>query len=213
MKAFVSEYKGFLLFLLLMLVFRSALADWNQVPSGSMRPTIIEGDRILVDRTAYNLRLPLAGISLRQLGEPQRGEVVVFDSAVAEMRMVKRVVGLPGDVVAVRGNRLSINGQWASYAPAADADEPHVFAEQLAGMRQRVRLDPQPRSQRSDFGPEIVPPGHYFVLGDNRDNSADSRYYGFVPQDELVGRSPTVVLSLDPDNYFLPRGGRVWQAL
>src|SRR5712671_1022116 len=92
------EYRGFALFVVLMVVFRSSLADWNTVPTGSMKPTILEGDRIWVNKLAYDLRLPLTGVSLYRLADPQRGDIVVFDSKAADTRLVKRVIGLPGDV-------------------------------------------------------------------------------------------------------------------
>jgi signal peptidase I len=202
------EYRGLLWFVVLMSLFRSVVADWNSVPSGSMKPTLIEGDRILVNKLAYDLRLPFSHISLLALGEPQRGESVIFDSQAADKRLVKRLIGLPGDVVAMADNRLYLNGQWLPYRRASDSD----VEEGLAGHPHPVRLQPRP-SPLSRFAPVTVPPGHYLVLGDNRDRSADSRVYGFVPREEIVGRSDTVVLSLDYENYYLPRGDRLWQKL
>ena len=104
------EYRGFALFVVLMIIFRSALADWNTVPTGSMKPTILEGDRIFVNKLAYDLRIPLTHISIHKFGDPGRGDIVVFDSKAAETRLVKRVIGLPGDVVEMRNNHLAING-------------------------------------------------------------------------------------------------------
>jgi signal peptidase I len=107
-----------IIFVSLMLVFRSAVADWNTVPTGSMKPTIVEGDRILVNKMAYDLRVPFTHISLLEISDPQRGDIVVFDSDPADKRLVKRVVGLPGDVVAMEGNRLVINGRPLNYRRA-----------------------------------------------------------------------------------------------
>jgi signal peptidase I len=199
------EYRGFVLFVALMVVFRSALADWNVVPSGSMKPTILEGDRILVNKIAYDARIPLTHIPLHRFAEPQRGDIVIFDSKAADTRLVKRVIGLPGDIVAMTDNRLSINGVDARYSGievGADA----IFAiETYAGRSHRIELARTGGSGASTFGPVRVPEDHYLVLGDNRDNSADSRFYGFVPRDEIVGSTKTVVLSLDYDHYYRPR--------
>ncbi len=208
----MKEYRGILLLLVLSSVFRSVVADWNTVPTGSMKPTILEGDRILVNKMAYDLRLPFTHISLMHLGEPQRGEIVIFDSHKAGKRLVKRVVGLPGDTVAMRDNRLYLNGEWMDYAvPDSYAGFGDV-KEQLKGRAHAVRLQMQ-ASPLSNFGPVTVPPDHYLVLGDNRDRSADSRVYGFVPRREIVGRTDTVVISLNYGNYYLPRQERLWQTL
>ncbi|HTS22527.1 MAG TPA: signal peptidase I [Casimicrobiaceae bacterium] len=207
------DYRAFGLFIVLMVIFRSALADWNEVPSGSMQPTIVEGDRILVDKLAYDLRVPLTHISLRRLGDPQRGDIVVFDSKLAQTRLVKRVIGLPGDTVAMRHNRLTINGVEARYSEAGYAAGAILERESYPGWSHRIELARDGGSGMSSFGPVVVPEGHYLVLGDNRDNSADSRVYGFVPRDEIVGRARTVVLSLDYDRYYLPRADRFFRAL
>ena len=100
------EYRSFILFMLLMVMFRSALADWNVVPSGSMQPTIVEGDRILVNKIAYDIRLPFSKISLKKVADPMRGDIVVFDSMVSDIRLVKRVVGVPGDHIKMLNNSL-----------------------------------------------------------------------------------------------------------
>jgi signal peptidase I len=194
---------------LLMIMFRSAIADWNDVPSGSMRPTIIEGDRIYVNKLAYDIRVPLTHISLRHLAEPHRGDVVIFDSKAADTRLVKRVIGVPGDVVEIRDNKLIINGVVAKYSEVEDHGSFIVVTETYGPMKHRVRL------QRADsaYGPVTVPENHFLMLGDNRDNSRDSRYIGFVPRNEIVGRSSHVVASLNPDHYYLPRSDRWWEQL
>jgi len=207
-----QENRGLLLFVALMLLFRSVVADWNTVPTGSMKPTILEGDRILVNKLAYDLRLPFTHISLLELGEPQRGDIVIFDSEKEGKRLVKRVIGLPGDVVGMRDNRLYLNGTWLDYQPLQQGVAGSVVEEGLQGHRHPIRLQWQ-ASPLARFEPVRVPDGHYLVLGDNRDRSADSRVIGFVPRQEIVGRSDTVVMSLNYDNYYLPRSERLWQAL
>jgi signal peptidase I len=202
------EYRGFVLFIALMVVFRSALADWNVVPSGSMKPTILEGDRIFVNKIAYDVRLPLTHIALRRLADPRRGDIVVFDSEAADTRLVKRVVGLPGDVVEMRHNRLIVNGGEASYSGIEYGAHAIFAKESYGGRSHRIELAVNGGSGASTFGPVRIPRGHYLVLGDNRDNSADSRFYGFVPRDEIIGSTRTVVLSLDYEHHYLPRVGR-----
>jgi signal peptidase I len=192
---------------MLMFMFRSVVADWNTVPTGSMKPTILEGDRILVNKMACDLRLPFTRISLLKLDDPQRGDIVIFVSDVADKRLVKRVIGLPGDLVAMNNNRLWINGETLSYTDVTDVPDARQHMEYLGGAKYQVRwLDHETRL--SSFPPVRVPDNHYLVLGDNRDNSADSRVIGFVPRREIVGRSRHLVLSLDYDNYYLPRSER-----
>lgn len=217
------ENRGLLLFFFLMLVFRSAWADWMTVPTGSMNPTILEGDRILVDKHVFGLRLPWTLIRLTEGRDPQRGEIVVFDSPADGKSLVKRIVGVPGDVVALDERGLSINGVHANYAPGDEARIESLLAETQARRPSVVResgvvpehdtLHLPYGSPHDQFGPVQVPEGMYFMLGDNRDNSADSRYIGFVPRRNIVGLSKRVAVSFDPDNYYLPRGGRFFTRL
>jgi signal peptidase I len=207
------ENKGFLLFLFLMVMFRSAIADWNDVPSGSMRPTIIEGDRIYVNKLAYDIRVPLTHISLRHLDDPHRGDVVTFDSKKAGKVLVKRVIGVPGDVVELQNNKLIINGVAAQYSNVEDHGDYILVDESYGAMRHRIRLEKYSPSPRSSFGPVTIPEHTFWVLGDNRDNSADSRWIDFVPRHELLGRSSHIVASLNPDHYYLPRSDRWWEAM
>lgn len=216
----LKEYRGALVFLFCMFAFRSAIADWNVVPTGSMQPTIRIGDRILVDKAAYDIRLPFTHVSLLHLADPQRGDVVVIDSRAAGERLVKRVIGVPGDEVALRANRLYVNGQPARYVATAQSgiaddrrDPAHYEIESYQGMRHAMRLSLQAPSPASSFGPVRVPAGKYLLLGDDRDNSEDSRYLGYFPRREIVGRSRYVVMSLDPRRYYLPRKDRFGAAL
>ena len=208
-----NEYRGFALFVVLMVIFRSVLADWNIVPTGSMKPTILEGDRILVNKLAYDLRVPLTHLSLYRFADPGRGDIVVFDSKAADTRLVKRVIGVPGDVVAMRDNRLTINGIEARYSDVEHVADAILVKESYGGMTHRIELVAAGASRYSSFGPVEVPQGHYLVLGDNRDNSADSRVRGFIPREEIVGVARTVVLSTDYEHYYLPRMDRFFRAL
>ncbi|MDX1677590.1 signal peptidase I [Arsukibacterium sp.] len=212
--------RGFIVFIGLMFVFRSAIADWNDVPSGSMQPTIEIGDRILVNKMAYDLRLPFTTVSLLKLADPKRGDIVIFASEAADNRLVKRVIGMPGDVVAMRQNVLTINGQQLAYhetnqniaEQAVTTTRSVLLTEQLGSVAHPVKLSPL-ASGLADFAPVKVPEEHYLVLGDNRDNSADSRVIGFVPRHEIVGRAGSVLFSLDYDNYYLPRRERFFSSL
>ncbi len=207
------EYRGFALFVLLMFIFRSVLADWNSVPTGSMNPTILEGDRIFVNRLAYDLRIPFTHVSLHRFADPARGDIIVFDSKAAGLLLVKRVIGLPGDTVQMRDNRLTINGVEAGYAGAGSAPGAVFAVESYGAMKHRIELVPGADRDFSSFGPVKVPPDQYLVLGDNRDNSADSRVHGFVPREEILGDAKTVVLSVDYRRYYLPRMDRFFHSL
>lgn len=209
----IRNNRGFILFMLLMFVFRSVVADWNTVPTGSMKPTILEGDRILVNKMAYDIRLPFSHISLLQLADPKRGDVVVFDSAVSEKRLVKRVIGVPGDTISMSHNRLSLNGKTLPYQIRQSYRDKLDVVENLKGIQHEIWVHLHANPQYTSFDPITVPEGFYLVLGDNRDNSADSRVIGLVPRSEIVGRSRNIVMSLNYDNYYLPRTDRFFKAL
>ena len=214
----ISTNKSLLVFFVLMMVFRSAVADWMVVPSGSMNPTIIEGDRILVDKAAYGLRIPFTSVRLTEGSDPQRGDIVIFPSPEDGITLVKRVVGLPGDTIEMRDEKLRINGVAVNYAPLdepADADLPNAtraldhdyLTENLADRQHAIMILPMRTAARS-FGPVHVPEGQYLMLGDSRDNSKDSRFIGLVPRDSIVGRAFRVAYSLDADRRYMPRGDR-----
>ena len=213
MKGFIRANKGFILFMLLFGVFRTAVADWNPIPSASMRPNLLEGDVVFVNRLAFNLKVPLTDHVLTQTGEPRRGDVVTFSSPGDGTRLIKRLVALPGDVVEMRNELLIINGRQASYDAIEQVTEaigkarvPALrLSEHAGGDTRRVQFIPQAESQVRNFGPVTVPPGHYMMLGDNRDNSVDSRYYGFVPRKLLIGRAERVLVSADMLGHYAPR--------
>lgn len=196
-----------IVFVALMLVFRSAVADWSDVPTGSMKPTIVEGDRILVNKMAYDIRLPFTHISLFKMADPKVNDIIIFDSKVSDNRLVKRVIGLPGDKVAMINNQLVINGEVSEYTKRASFDNFNHVEETVAGDKHIVTHAIR-ASNLANFSEVTVPKGHYLVLGDNRDKSADSRVIGFVPRGEIVGRSSYVAFSLDYENYLMPRSDR-----
>lgn len=217
-----QEVKPLLVLLFVLCALRSSLADWNDVPSGSMRPTILEGDRILVNKLAYDLKLPFTTFHLAEWGDPQRGDIVVFYSPHDGKRLVKRVIGLPGDTVELRNNVLVINGQSVAYQPLAEdmlCDIPpaqrtgRVFAtEELPGQTHAVGGNLTVPAKRS-FEPTRIAEGRYFVMGDNRDDSFDSRYWGTVSRKQIVGRAAAVVISLNKEHHWVPRWVRTFTSL
>lgn len=206
--------KFFILFVVLMSFFRSAVADWYTVPTGSMKPTIVEGDRVVVNKMAYDLRLPFTQVSLLATGDPKHGEIIVFESAKANERLIKRVIGLPGDIVEMKNERLFINGRATVYQNNKTHGQQTYITETSSGLNSHtIRIDNNQSNQFSSFGPVIVPEQHYLVLGDNRRNSADSRVYGFVPRHELKGKASSIAFSVNYDNYYLPRRDRFFKNL
>lgn len=211
-----SEWiKPFLMVLVVVGSLRSAVADWNDVPTGSMRPTILEGERIFVNKLAYDLKIPFTRIRVMEWDAPHAGDVVVLYSPADGKRLVKRVVGVPGDVLAMRDGRLYINGEAAEYQPLETGDrtalglggEPPelVVWERIDHRTHPVTWTPFQPAIRS-FGPERLPPGKFYVMGDNRDNSRDSRWFGFVDRNLIVGEATAVVVSLDWKGDSVPRG-------
>ena len=225
MKQFLRNNRGLIALLLCMGLVRTALADWNPIPSGSMRPTLLEGDVVLVNRAAYDLKIPLTHVSLWRTGEPRRGEVITFFSPASGERLIKRLVAVPGDVVEMRDEQLVLNGRPVAYEPRTEASESFQGSEVVA-WRSIERLPVQARvvrehviqvlpdlPARRSFGPITVPAGQYFFLGDNRDNSADSRYIGFVPRELLIGHAHHVLASVDIKGNWMPRLARFGLAL
>lgn len=202
--------------------FKSAVADWNIVPTGSMKPTILEGDRIFVNKLAYDLKVPFTTWHIAEWGAPQRGDIVVFYSPVDGKRLVKRVVGIPGDSITMRNNELIINDEKIKYEPISSSKtdalslgmdpNQYGFIENLTDKRHPVMITPLRPSVRS-FGPVVIPNGKYFMMGDNRDNSADSRYFGFVERSRVVGQATSIVISLDINNKYQPRWKRFFSEL
>jgi signal peptidase I len=209
----ILDNRAFIIFMVLMSVFRSSLADWNSVPTGSMQPTIVEGDRIVINKLAYDLQLPFSGISLLELAAPQRGDIIIFNSKIANKRLVKRVIGLPGDIVSMTNNVVTINGEVLLYvADNKNTRQDRDRIENLFGTEYSIRVSDR-STRASSFSAVSVPQDTYLVLGDNRDNSADSRYIGFIPRSEIIGRSSSVAMSFDYDDYYLLRKDRFFKAL
>ncbi len=215
MKSFWLEWRGFLLFIILMVFFRSVIADWNTVPTGSMKPTIVEGDRIWVNKLAYDVKIPWTNIGLYQLGSPERGDIVVFNSPTDGTRLVKRLIGMPGDIVSLRNNVLFINDQQVHYQAITQTSNTAAQLIESLNDKQPHTIQlvaPWPHTM-SSFGSVRIPDNHYWMMGDNRDESADSRVFGYVAHKYLIGKVESVVVSLNPSNYYLPRKDRILQTL
>jgi len=201
---------------------KSALADYEYVPTGSMKPTILEGDVVFVNKLAYDLKVPFTKLRLARWKDPSAGDIVVCFEPGDGTRLVKRVVGLPGDTVELRNDCLFVNGIPMRYEPLPEAKvhdmnpaerAKAVFAlEDLPSHGHSVMALPAIPALRS-FGPTQVPAGNYFVMGDNRDNSKDSRYFGCVPRVEIVGQAKDVLFSGDLDHSLRPRFDRFFSQL
>jgi signal peptidase I len=217
-----AEIRPVLILALVVFSIRSSLADWNDVPSGSMKPTILEDDRVYVNKLAYDLKIPFTTFHLFEWADPQRGDIVVFYSPYDGKRLVKRVIGLPGDTIELRNDNLILNGVPMEYERfesdslmdlTSSERASHIFAtEKLPGKTHAVAAWPGVAARR-DFGPFKVPAGQYFMMGDNRDNSFDSRYYGPVERKRIIGHATMAVLSFDRGHYWLPRWHRFFTAL
>lgn len=222
-RAFWEEWRTLVFFLVVMVLFRSAIADWNQVPSGSMKPTILEGDRVVVNKLAYDLKVPFTTWHVAEWNNPSRGEIVTFYSPQDEKLLIKRVIGVPGDVIWMRNNQLYINDAPATYSDLDQAitsqldvyqqQHHHFFYEQIDNIVHPVMLQAARPNDTNSFGPIEIPDGKYLMLGDNRDNSADSRVIGLVDRSRITGRAHTVAFSVDYDDYYLLRSDRFIRSL
>ena len=217
----VTEYaKSFFPVLLFVLTLRSFLFEPYQVPTGSMIPTIKIGDFILVNKFAYGLRLPVLGTKILDVGEPQRGEIMVFIPPHVNQYFIKRVIGLPGDTIRYENQRLSVNGELVTeeFVSSVSVDtgigplDGVLNSATYNGVTHATQHIPGVNSSRGRSS-WIVPAGHYFMIGDNRENSADSRVWGAVPEENIVGKAIAIWLHKDPglnlpsfeNNTFFPQ--------
>ncbi len=210
------EYSGsFFPVIALVFILRSFLWEPFKIPSSSMVPTLLVGDFILVNKYAYGIRLPIVNQKVVEIGDPQRGDVMVFKYPKdMSQDYIKRVIGVPGDTVTYENKRLTVNGKPVAYTPLDDyLDDQHPvyhkqFTENLTGVAHRIlntdtkrtldlgAVENFPHREACEYTYDkftcIVPEGNYFMMGDNRDNSADSRYWGFVPDKNIVGKAIVV---------------------
>ncbi|MBE0464382.1 MAG: signal peptidase I [Halomonadaceae bacterium] len=196
----VDYARSFFPVLLVVLVVRSFIVEPFQIPSGSMRPTLEVGDFILVNKFAYGLRLPVVHDRILEVDDPERGDVMVFRFPdEPSVNFIKRVVGLPGDRIRYEDKQLYINDEPIAKTLVEEGPETApqelLLQEQLGSASHAIYNNPR------DPGPQMreveVPEGHYFMMGDNRDHSNDSRYWGFVPEENIVGRAFAVWMHWD----------------
>jgi signal peptidase I len=190
--------------ILIVLLLRSFLVEPFRIPSGSMMPTLLVGDFILVNKFAYGLRLPVLDTKFVGVGEPKRGDVVVFRYPKdPSIDYIKRVIGLPGDRIAYYDKKLFINGEpmeqsaldtYVGVGSGVSMSGAKVHNEHLGDVQHDILIDPARGTVEGEFR---VPEGHYFMMGDNRDNSNDSRYWGFVPEENLVGKAFMIWMNWD----------------
>ena len=194
-KKWLHEWLPSLLFLILILVARSTLADHYFVPSGSMEPNLQPGDHVMVHKAAYGLRIPFTKEVIAFQNSPEAGEVVIFDSPTDGIRLIKRVVAVAGDEVAVMSGRVLINGK-----PLVERDFPTIEHYGLRDVPLNLEHGGGP-----NLPPTIVPDGQVLVLGDHRGNSRDGRFFGTVPVSELYGKASGV--------FWRRSEGPLWQSL
>lgn len=200
----VEYARSFFPVLLVVLLLRSFVAEPFRIPSGSMMPTLEVGDFILVNKFAYGIRLPVLRTKVMEIGEPARGEVVVFKyPQQPEVDYIKRVIGLPGDRIRYQNKQLFINGEavalkdlgvYPGDGPQGRMLGARMLEEDLQGVVHTILQRPEADGPEGEV---VVPAGQYFVMGDNRDNSNDSRYWGFVPEENLVGRAMLIWMHFD----------------
>lgn len=185
--------------LAIVLVLRSFIFEPFQIPTGSMIPTLQVGDFIVVSKFAYGLRLPVVGTKVMEVGEPENGDVMVFIPPHEDEYFIKRVVGVPGDRVRYQNKTLYINDerQEQTFVGQFPVDKPDylVYEERLGDEVHRIRRNPYRDARIQEW---IVPEGYYFMMGDNRDQSSDSRYWGFVSEQKIVGKAVAIWLHKEP---------------
>jgi len=201
--------------------FKSAIADWNDVPTGSMKPTILAGDRVFINKLSYGLKIPYTTRHIARWGSPERGDIVVFYSPADGKRLIKRVIGLPGDEISLLNNKLYINGKALDYntiggMPVGQKnrtlqDHDVYLFENLFGRQHTIMISGT-RTPFDSFDPVVAPEGKAFVMGDNRDHSADSRFFGFIELNQVLGHATTIVLSRD-GSFLKPRWERFFKKL
>ncbi|NEX20098.1 signal peptidase I [Thiorhodococcus mannitoliphagus] len=225
----VEYARSFFPVIFAVLILRSFLVEPFRIPSNSMMPTLLTGDFILVNKFSYGLRLPVLNMKFLEIGEPKRGDVVVFRFPLdPKTDYIKRVVGLPGDEVAYRDKTIYVNGEPMPQLPIGDylgvgsgkeMTGAREALESLDGVEHLILKRSEAPNlpfgcQVLAYGPVRIPEGHFFVMGDNRDNSNDSRCWGFVPEENLVGKAFAIWMHWDGEREGFPIAwSRLWDGI
>lgn len=198
LKALLREYRPFLLFLFLVMFFRTGYADWSPVPSGSMEPTIHPGDVLWIDKTSYGPSLPFLNKRLFSWGQPERGDIITFVPPHEDSLYVKRVMAIPGDSIRVEGNRIYVNGHQLEQSLIESNEMAIVGTERIGESEHAFKLTRN--KELAYFGETVVvPEGKLFVMGDHRNFSADSRAWGFVDANRVMGKVAAVAISFSSE--------------
>ena len=218
-----DEYKILALIIVIIFAGRSSFLDWNHVSTGSMRPAIIEGDRVVIDKRAYDFALPFTSWKVINIGSPSRGEIIIFKKHDNPQLLIKRIVGLPGETIEIANNKVRVDDVQADYKALHKKGFNHL--DLYTRTKNEFRLEVFEDSAHAimlqketydDAGSSIkinIPDGYYFVLGDNRSSSIDSRDIGLIPREQVFGRASKVAFSLNYDNLYLPRKDRFFKDL
>jgi len=203
-RAFINNF----MFILLLVLLRASVFGNYSVPTGSMNPTILEGDKFFSNKLAYGLKIPFTKTDIVRFSAPARGDIIAFRYPGDEsVRYTKRVIAVPGDRIAVRDKRVILNGKKLDLRPVEKTPESMTYEERLGGRTYRVKHS-YAATFLDDMKEVTVPAHSYFAMGDNRDNSSDSRVWGFVPEENIIGKIVFRWMSIDPQSHE-PRMDRI----
>lgn len=203
-KEFCKNNSGFFAILLGMAIFRTFMFDWNSIPSGSMEPTLYDGDYVLINKMELGPSIPFTQIRLGHWDSPKRGDVIVFYPPGKDIQYIKRVIGLPGDEITISRNNIQVNGVSIPFTVDYEKGKEGgtlVGYSTLDNHKHRIKLSLNgllPSISKK----KLIPEGHYFVMGDHRTHSQDSRYFGLVSDDRIMGSTSQLLLSFSEKRGF-----------
>lgn len=206
----IANNKGFLALMLIMFTMRWSFADHYRIPTGSMLPTVEEGDHVFVSKLAYDLKIPFTNLVVKKMGDPERGDIVTFKYPMdPSTKYLKRLIAVPGDIVQVKDGLVAINGELTLSEPENyreyleklyTSQTEFTYTEKVGDKTFTVKR--APKMLRPQNFTVVVPEGQYFVMGDNRDNSADSRSWGFVPRENFIGKISRITVAVPIKNWI-----------
>ncbi len=202
----LKSNRGFILFILGMVIFRTAIADWNYVPSESMEPTFYDKEYLLVNKLAYGPSIPFTKSRLFHTGTPKRGDIITFYPPHEDRQFVKRVIATPSDIIQVEGDRIYVNNTQLAVSQKSLKNNILFGSETIGSQTHDIQYIRRPDTPEFSFKTQ-VPEGKYFVMGDNRNNSVDSRFWGFVDENSIMGKATHVAVSFSRDRPWSQRIG------